>query len=99
MFKLVSERNRPNVVHTKKYRYKDFQITLEIEPDEENYSLVGKDAYNEIGLMKFTDQLASIHISNVNFYDIEKANDFVNRVNDAVEIKKYLDENIEELLS
>ena len=40
MFKLISERNRSNVVHSKKYEYKDFQITLEIEPDGENYTIV-----------------------------------------------------------
>ena len=62
MFKLISERNRPNVVHSKKYEYKDFQITLEIEPDGENYTIVGKDTYNEIGLMKFKDQLISHEI-------------------------------------
>ena len=98
MFKLISERNRANVVHSKKYEYKDFQITLEIEPDGENYTIVGKDTYNEIGLMKFKDQLASIHISNGNFYDIDKVNEFMSRMNDAIEIKKYLDGNIEELL-
>ena len=64
----------------------------------ENYTIVGKDTYNEIGLMKFKDQLASIHISNGNFYDIDKVNEFMSRMNDAIEIKKYLDGNIEELL-
>ena len=98
MFKLISERNRPNVVHSKKYEYKDFQITLEIEPDGENYTIVGKDTYNEIGLMKFKDQVTSIHITNGNFYDINKAKEFVSRIKDAIEIKEYLDENIEELL-
>ncbi len=48
--------------------------------------------------MKFKDQLASIHISNGNFYDIDKVNEFMSRMNDAIEIKKYLDGNIEELL-
>ena len=47
---------------------------------------------------KLKDQLASIHISNGNFYDIDKVNEFMSRMNDAIEIKKYLDGNIEELL-
>lgn len=98
MFKLISERNRPNVVHSKKYEYKDFQITLEIDPDGENYTIVGKDTYNEIELLKLKDQLTSIHITNGNFYNINKAKKFVRQISDAIEIKEYLDENIEELL-
>ena len=98
MLKLISERNRPHVVHSKKYEYKDFQITLEIEPSGENYTIVGKDIYNEIELMKLKDQVTSIHITNGNFYDIDKVKEFVRRISDAIEIKKYLDENIEELL-
>ena len=48
--------------------------------------------------MKFKNQFASIHISNGNFYDIDKVNEFMSRMNDAIEIKKYFDGNIEELL-